>query len=952
MERVNEGGIYNDDNKIEYLNDKRLNTINTTQLTTHSNINNDIKSVSNDKEILEVESEYNWIDPTNIKKFPYCMIGLVEVKIKLNNNYMKYYSTGTLVLPNLILVNTHSLFPLLKNGNRYQTKANEIYFTLGYNSNKYTAVEDNEQMKDDDYEDNDEDIDTSTVQGKEILNSENFLITENKLKQLLKNSKNNTIYNSIKNSIINKDLIGLVGSLEKNCSNEKELKSSLSLIKKIEEIKNQIVKNDYCFVLLENNIKRSYIKFDYYDSIVRMLLNEENLNKKLKSINNNSCEGLDNKGKDLFMLIGYSCFAYTKKFSVYSENDYQYNNVYSDLNLNESEILMVNNVGGELFQTSEGNLAYNSYVYPMSEGGPIFLVRKLDNLENGNKNNLLNDSILKEGESSLKNNNNKHSNKDDDIDSKYNSNIKKKYSSNFEVINLLGLHSNILNRDLYDSKHTESSIPYAKIGCKINYTDVKQILTKAEYEFQKQSGCIFEYPIKGKTGAEQLLEHLIHKYDELHYNRLKYFDFSNINFTESGIINLTEVFKTHSFSKKIIKLDFSNNDLEENGINTLTKGLIKSNTEYNNLNSISELNISNNNICPKGCYYFSDFLFNIKCANIKILNLSNNSIAYDGCQKLCWALKSIKAGNLSKIDLSKNFLENDGLKQIIYLIRDLKLLKLEELIIKDNEITSFDCFNEYFNLHIYAVKKNKVLESKSSRNDTNPNDINADNEFKTKKTTSSLLNKKFVGKKDFENYVTNHTKLRIIDISNSTYSNSFLASYLVGIKKLSLSELNFSNLEVGEGGALILNKYIKDFSNTALKNLKILNLNDCCLGDKGVGLIVDAFVDVFDEESDSYKKRVVNDLNDFCCLEELYLSNNDLKNLSVEEIFYLLKNDILKKLRILDISNNNFNKELGSYIVSSLKRKKLGELKIINLDDNEFIYPEEIEDIRKLLELN
>uniref|UniRef100_A0AAR2LUM7 NACHT domain-containing protein n=1 Tax=Pygocentrus nattereri TaxID=42514 RepID=A0AAR2LUM7_PYGNA len=414
-----------------------------------------------------------------------------------------------------------------------------------------------------------------------------------------------------------------------------------------------------------------------------------------------------------------------------------------------------------------------------------------------------------------------------------------------------------------------------------------------------------ELDLSGKTQGVSELQQLCSLLEDAHC-KIEKLGLSNCSIIPESCAVLASILSLDSSSVR--KMDLSNNNLQDSGMQHLTGGLTNANckleimmlktcaltkescsaladvlnSKYSHLN---ELDMSNNNLEDSGVVQLSAGLKDPH-SSLKIIRLSNSSITEDGCGALASALKS-NPSHLMDLDLSENIVENSGVKQLCDLLMNSNCM-LQKLNLSFCRITE----DGYVAL-ASTLKSNPsshLIELDLRGND--PGDTGV------KKLTDLL-----------EDPNCKLKTLRLLKSFAAEEACGFLTKAL-GINPLLLRDLDLSGKTQGDSGMKKLCDLLED-SHCKTRKLK---LNKSSITEEGCAALSSALC--------SNPSHLI----------ELDLSENQLGTSGVKKICGVLGNTLFK-LSKLELGNCSITDEGCAALASAFRTNPL-HLRELNLSGN------------------
>ena len=367
--------------------------------------------------------------------------------------------------------------------------------------------------------------------------------------------------------------------------------------------------------------------------------------------------------------------------------------------------------------------------------------------------------------------------------------------------------------------------------------------------------------------------------------------------------------------KEIILID---NKIGEKGTKAIVDKLLGK-------TSLKILDLSFNKINSKGGFYIGKGL--IDAQGIQQLLLGYNKLEDEGCEFIANGLE--KNSSLFEINLDNNNISNKGINALCkYLKNNENLMKVS---LNGNKISEIDSdFYELFNW---------VKDIKISENPLNQSGIVRLFQGSEYNRLFKYLKFKYNSEDDYHFKCFNEN-IKSIDISFNHKINLSLISHILSLKNLSKLNLQMNSIDDKEIKSIV--NYIKE-NNSPIKTLILKNNK---ISSEGSASIVDLIkfsktLKVLDLSYNELKsegvKKICNGIivsNSTSCLEQLFLNGNKCNDYCADDIFNLLVNNNVKKLKLLSLSVNFFSNKGIDKILSSLRKNNyleqlcLGENKI------------------------
>ena len=384
-----------------------------------------------------------------------------------------------------------------------------------------------------------------------------------------------------------------------------------------------------------------------------------------------------------------------------------------------------------------------------------------------------------------------------------------------------------------------------------------------------------------------------------HNSKLFSINLSHCNIGDEGAIYLSNSLFKNLDIKEIILID---NKIGEKGTKAIVDKLLGK-------TSLKILDLSFNKINSKGGFYIGKGL--IDAQGIQQLLLGYNKLEDEGCEFIANGLE--KNSSLFEINLDNNNISNKGINALCkYLKNNENLMKVS---LNGNKISEIDSdFYELFNW---------VKDIKISENPLNQSGIVRLFQGSEYNRLFKYLKFKYNSEDEYHFKCFNEN-IKSIDISFNHKINLSLISHIDDkeIKSIvnyikennsPIKTLILKNNKITSEGSVSIVDLIK-FSKT----LKVLDLSYNELKSEGV-------------------KKICNGIivsNSTSCLEQLFLNGNKCNDYCADDIFNLLVNNNVKKLKLLSLSVNFFSNKGIDKILSSLRKNNyleqlcLGENKI------------------------
>ena len=400
-----------------------------------------------------------------------------------------------------------------------------------------------------------------------------------------------------------------------------------------------------------------------------------------------------------------------------------------------------------------------------------------------------------------------------------------------------------------------------------------------------------------------------------HNSKLFSINLSHCNIGDEGAIYLSNSLFKNLDIKEIILID---NKIGEKGTKAIVDKLLGK-------TSLKILDLSFNKINSKGGFYIGKGL--IDAQGIQQLLLGYNKLEDEGCEFIANGLE--KNSSLFEINLDNNNISNKGINALCkYLKNNENLMKVS---LNGNKISEIDSdFYELFNW---------VKDIKISENPLNQSGIVRLFQGSEYNRLFKYLKFKYNSEDEYHFKCFNEN-IKNIDISFNHKINLSLISNILSLKNLSKLNLQMNSIDDKEIKSIV--NYIKE-NNSPIKTLILKNNK---ISSEGSASIVDLIkfsktLKVLDLSYNELKsegvKKICNGIivsNSTSCLEQLFLNGNKCNDYCADDIFNLLVNNNVKKLKLLSLSVNFFSNKGIDKILSSLRKNNyleqlcLGENKI------------------------
>ena len=400
-----------------------------------------------------------------------------------------------------------------------------------------------------------------------------------------------------------------------------------------------------------------------------------------------------------------------------------------------------------------------------------------------------------------------------------------------------------------------------------------------------------------------------------HNSKLFSINLSHCNIGDEGAIYLSNSLFKNLDIKEIILID---NKIGEKGTKAIVDKLLGK-------TSLKILDLSFNKINSKGGFYIGKGL--IDAQGIQQLLLGYNKLEDEGCEFIANGLE--KNSSLFEINLDNNNISNKGINALCkYLKNNENLMKVS---LNGNKISEIDSdFYELFNW---------VKDIKISENPLNQSGIVRLFQGSEYNRLFKYLKFKYNSEDEYHFKCFNEN-IKSIDISFNHKINLSLISHILSLKNLSKLNLQMNSIDDTEIKSIV--NYIKE-NNSPIKTLILKNNK---ITSEGSASIVDLIkfsktLKVLDLSYNELKsegvKKICNGIivsNSTSCLEQLFLNGNKCNDYCADDIFNLLVNNNVKKLKLLSLSVNFFSNKGIDKILSSLRKNNyleqlyLGENKI------------------------
>jgi Ran GTPase-activating protein (RanGAP) involved in mRNA processing and transport len=400
-----------------------------------------------------------------------------------------------------------------------------------------------------------------------------------------------------------------------------------------------------------------------------------------------------------------------------------------------------------------------------------------------------------------------------------------------------------------------------------------------------------------------------------HNSKLFSINLSHCNIGDEGAIYLSNSLFKNLDIKEIILID---NKIGEKGTKAIVDKLLGK-------TSLKILDLSFNKINSKGGFYIGKGL--IDAQGIQQLLLGYNKLEDEGCEFIANGLE--KNSSLFEINLDNNNISNKGINALCkYLKNNENLMKVS---LNGNKISEIDSdFYELFNW---------VKDIKISENPLNQSGIVRLFQGSEYNRLFKYLKFKYNSEDEYHFKCFNEN-IKNIDISFNHKINLSLISHILSLKNLSKLNLQMNSIDDKEIKSIV--NYIKE-NNSPIKTLILKNNK---ITSEGSVSIVDLIkfsktLKVLDLSYNELKsegvKKICNGIivsNSTSCLEQLFLNGNKCNDYCADDIFNLLVNNNVKKLKLLSLSVNFFSNKGIDKVLSSLRKNNyleqlyLGENKI------------------------
>ena len=364
-----------------------------------------------------------------------------------------------------------------------------------------------------------------------------------------------------------------------------------------------------------------------------------------------------------------------------------------------------------------------------------------------------------------------------------------------------------------------------------------------------------------------------------HNSKLFSINLSHCNIGDEGAIYLSNSLFKNLDIKEIILID---NKIGEKGTKAIVDKLLGK-------TSLKILDLSFNKINSKGGFYIGKGL--IDAQGIQQLLLGYNKLEDEGCEFIANGLE--KNSSLFEINLDNNNISNKGINALCkYLKNNENLMKVS---LNGNKISEIDSdFYELFNW---------VKDIKISENPLNQSGIVRLFQGSEYNRLFKYLKFKYNSEDEYHFKCFNEN-IKNIDISFNHKINLSLISHILSLKNLSKLNLQMNSIDDKEIKSIV--NYIKE-NNSPIKTLILKNNK---ITSEGSVSIVDLIkfsktLKVLDLSYNELKsegvKKICNGIivsNSTSCLEQLFLNGNKCNDYCADDIFNLLVNNNVKKLKL------------------------------------------------------